>query len=346
MKIALLAIGAACLLAIPLLAARKGYDIVVAAADSPDKSRADYICDGVDDQVEINEALSALPNVGGMLLLKREKYIIRNKIIIPKSNITIMGEEGTVLEMASDFVTEMWYNEMMYVENLNNIIIENLNFVCKKSIFESMAIYFIKISNSTIRNCTFRDTVSSGIMIDEGIYDLIEKNSFSNCKTCIAVQSITQAESNYINIIGNSFSDSGRSITLTGDRNMVLGNISNNAGYYYLKVAETKISGNTIMNSSYHGIIHYKARYTWIPNYMHNIIENNTISGCNGDGIFFDGGVLNTVRNNIITNNTGYGINLSSMICEINEVYGNTLTGNIMGAINDEGNANTVYGNT
>ena len=38
--------------------------VVVAAADSLHPEQADYVCDGVDDQVEIQAAIDALPNGG------------------------------------------------------------------------------------------------------------------------------------------------------------------------------------------------------------------------------------------------------------------------------------------
>ena len=39
--------------------------VVVAASDSLNKAAANYVCDGVDDDVEIQEAIDALPAGGG-----------------------------------------------------------------------------------------------------------------------------------------------------------------------------------------------------------------------------------------------------------------------------------------
>lgn len=55
-------------------AGRRAATLVVAAADSLDKGRADYVCDAVADQLTIQQALTALPDSGGRLLLLEGTY--------------------------------------------------------------------------------------------------------------------------------------------------------------------------------------------------------------------------------------------------------------------------------
>jgi hypothetical protein len=66
---------------------------IVAASDSSaaDKASAAYVCDGVNDHVEIQAALSALPSSGGVVLLKSGTYNCAG-IIAPKAGSTLMGE--------------------------------------------------------------------------------------------------------------------------------------------------------------------------------------------------------------------------------------------------------------
>ena len=87
-----------------------GPAIVVSASNSKDKSKAEYVCDGVDDQEEINAAISALPAEGGSVLLLNGTYDIRKGqerkhpgrggkeiecvlggIIIDRSNVCLKG---------------------------------------------------------------------------------------------------------------------------------------------------------------------------------------------------------------------------------------------------------------
>ena len=66
---------------------------IVAASDSSaaDKAAAAYVCDGVNDHVEIQAALNALPSSGGVVLLSSGTYNCAG-IIAPKAGSTLMGD--------------------------------------------------------------------------------------------------------------------------------------------------------------------------------------------------------------------------------------------------------------
>jgi serralysin len=73
--------------------------IIVAAANSTDaaKATADFVCDGVDDQVEINAAIAALGGAPGTVKLLDGDYNLgaatsNAAIVIDQSNITLTGE--------------------------------------------------------------------------------------------------------------------------------------------------------------------------------------------------------------------------------------------------------------
>ena len=51
----------------------------------------DYLCDGTDDQTEINAAITALPATGGEILILDGTYNITAKIDITKNNVSIRG---------------------------------------------------------------------------------------------------------------------------------------------------------------------------------------------------------------------------------------------------------------
>ncbi|KLK89296.1 glycosyl hydrolase [Methanoculleus sediminis] len=65
---------------------------IVAASDSSaaDKAAAAYVCDGVNDHVEIQAALNALPSSGGVVLLSGGTYNCAG-IIAPKASSTLKG---------------------------------------------------------------------------------------------------------------------------------------------------------------------------------------------------------------------------------------------------------------
>ena len=78
--------------------------LTVAASDSTElsKTRADYVCDGVDDQVEIQAALAALPE-GGMVVLSDGTFNCAG-VIAPAAGRTLSGQgpDETFLEFTRD----------------------------------------------------------------------------------------------------------------------------------------------------------------------------------------------------------------------------------------------------
>ena len=65
---------------------------VVAASDSLHKERADYVCDGVSDQVEIQAAIAALPTQGGLIHFSSGKYYISDTINVNRGHTIFEGE--------------------------------------------------------------------------------------------------------------------------------------------------------------------------------------------------------------------------------------------------------------
>jgi len=78
--------------------------LTVAASDSTKllKTQADYVCDGVDDQVEIQAALAALPD-GGTVILSDGTFNCAG-VITPAAGTTLKGQgpDATFLEFTRD----------------------------------------------------------------------------------------------------------------------------------------------------------------------------------------------------------------------------------------------------
>ena len=76
---------------------------VIAASDSLHPEHADYVCDGTDDQVQIQAAIDALPSTGGNVLLMEGTYIKGDVdgIDIP-SNVGIMLSVGATISFKTD----------------------------------------------------------------------------------------------------------------------------------------------------------------------------------------------------------------------------------------------------
>lgn len=74
-----------------LLACSANAGFVVAAKDSTNRKKADYKCDGKDDQVEIQKAIDKLPETGGAIELLEGTFNFSDCVTITKNNITIKG---------------------------------------------------------------------------------------------------------------------------------------------------------------------------------------------------------------------------------------------------------------
>ena len=115
------------------------FTLVVAASDSLDTSKADYICDGTADQTEINNAITALPACGGTVSLLEGTYTISGQINMVSDSVLagngwqntrlLMAHGGDAIELAGyDNITirdiEIDGNNRAYVSGSMNEIID------------------------------------------------------------------------------------------------------------------------------------------------------------------------------------------------------------------------------
>lgn len=81
------------------LMAMSSATCVVAASDSIRKESANYVCDGTADEVEINQALNALPAAGGKVLLLAGTYTLAGGVLMPLSAVLAGEGNGTVVKL-------------------------------------------------------------------------------------------------------------------------------------------------------------------------------------------------------------------------------------------------------
>jgi Ca2+-binding RTX toxin-like protein len=80
--------------------------IIVARAGTPEAASADYVCDGTNDQVEINAALAQAGAAGGgTVQLTSGTYSISSNVVAYADNITLKGAGGgqTILRAAANY---------------------------------------------------------------------------------------------------------------------------------------------------------------------------------------------------------------------------------------------------
>lgn len=146
--------------------------LVVAASDSKDTTNADYVCDGTDDEVEINQAISDLPATGGRVLLMDGTFDIDSSISLNKSNVSLIGQgKSTILEADSTI------NIIDIVSNKDYCIINNLKI---KGVTSYGCVGIKNQSNYNLIKNTYFDTIYEGI-ICTGDHTLTASCNFDDC---------------------------------------------------------------------------------------------------------------------------------------------------------------------
>lgn len=294
----------------------------------------DYLCDGTDDQVEINAAIQALPSGGGEIVILDGTYNISATISINKDNVTLSGNgNNTVLVRqweapssgtVSTFpVVSIWSRENI---NISLLCIDGNSFFGSSN---NIGIYIYDSDNTKIKQCKF---------INNGV-------------------AITSSNSNSIEITDNYFLNNYNSIR-TVNNNLffiIKGNfILNTSNYaiefsYSSSVSEYFYQTNSVITDN----LIDTANYGVYINGSEIIITNNIVTNCVNYGIRIFSSALgifgnnNNISGNIIIKGSnaysGYvGLSLSSY-SQYNLVANNHL---INGAnISNQGTSNTVTNN-
>lgn len=146
---------------------KKNVVIYVGSAElsAEQKLSCDYVCDGVDDQIEIDQAISSLPDSGGEVHLSRGIFNISNNITINK-RIKLVGEgKGITLDRNN-------------VNNGGTTLLTELTGGCVILIDKSDTL-------SDIKGITLSDfqIIGAGINVKENYCNGINVNTYTDCVT-------------------------------------------------------------------------------------------------------------------------------------------------------------------
>jgi len=280
----------------------------------------DYLCDGIDDQVEINNAITALPATGGEVVILDGTYNITASINIPKDNVSIRGSGNAT-------TLKRMYNSTSADSGstAKGLITLNEKSGCK---IQGLQIDGNKATYTASYNCGICLYSSSNNTVTG---NTCNNNNYGICLYSSSNNTVTGNTCNNNNSCGIYLSSSSN--------NTVIGNTCNNNsdyGIYLYSSSNNTVIGNTCNNNSDYGI------------YLYSSSSNNTVTGntCNNNNSY--GIRLNSSSNNTVTgntcNNNSYGIYLYSS--SNNTVTGNTCNNNSNGIYLSSSSNNTVTGNT
>lgn len=227
--------------------------VYVAAENSSaaDKAAADYQCDGLNDENDINDAMGE----AGTVYLFAGVYKIMGRIDNFDNNLSIVGagRDNTIIEADNVVYTGVMYGE----SNIENILIENLTFQGTGREFDSEernGINFLRVDHLVIKNLLIQDFTAIGIYLEQ-----------------------TNNEMDDIWILNNTIID-------TGNQGIV---VVPGGGLGWMSRENIYITGNSIhrggagspkYDGGGHGIALGSAKHSVVAN---NIIENSGQDGIN-----------------------------------------------------------------
>ncbi len=340
--------------------------VVVAAVDSSLQARAqaDFVCDGVNDHIEIQAALNALPATGGEVKLLEGTYNIEAAINL-NSNQTLKGcGRNTILTTSTAAITILNAVGGFGTEKIG-IVIADLE--VDGATIDDYGIVFEYVEYSCIQNVCSRRNTTYGIVLENSDFNIIEGNTCKDNVGGLTGVGIHLRLSDNNTLAGNICKGNDYGIHLRSDcnNNTITGNVcgGNTDGIQLYSSNGNTISGNVCQGNAALGVALYDSSdnntitgNTCNGNVSRAGIElgpgsNNTITGntCNGNrrGIYLTAGSINnTISGNTCQGNTEHGIYVYNA-SNTNTIAGNGCLGNAWSGIYLSGcDDNTVEGNT
>ena len=235
----------------------------------------DYLCDGQDDDVEINQAIQALPVDGGKIIILDGTYNIKQAITINKDNIVIEG-----LGNSTHLLTDV------YTDNIAAIVILNKNIQVRD--------IFLSDMGST--------TPSSLGWVGISINTTAELVTISNCSVTDYSSCIISAGQNVVILncyIRATKTSSNEAIVVTSQTRQTISNC------YIQDSGEGSSINNTMLINNY--IQCYKISLGPQVKILNNYLFNTRLY-CDGSS------TINTCSESIIASNYCLGNNLQQFL--------------------------------
>jgi len=144
-----------------------------------DAATCDYVCDGVADEVQWNQAIVAVAALGGGTVAGQRGLYNAAATINNSSFVDIQGSGDDTIIKAS------FAGPVFTCNSINNFKISNLQIDCN-----SIATYGISLGTCTywtVSSCNIHHSVTSGILASDCSKLMIISNYFSSCATNLKV---------------------------------------------------------------------------------------------------------------------------------------------------------------
>ena len=268
----------------------QGATFVVDASNSLHKERADFVCDGVDDQVEIQAAIDALPAGGGKVVLLEGIYdITQNLIVVETSNVSISGMgKSTLLKGRGTVGGSYKWAPIIGIDSASNVVISNLRCHGGMGVF-GYGIHFKDSDNCFVSGCYAEYTYDDGIVFHNSKRCIAENNTCVGYNSPHGAQTGIEVEDGTTDVllIGNTISDWAFAFTFQSH--------TGKPDCHNLKIIGNYCFSNGQLLSCYHPDEGYQTKLI--------ITANTFIGGYRLGDIVSTGLILGSTQDTIIANN-------------------------------------------
>lgn len=222
---------------------KRGATIVVAASNSRDTGRADYVCSGEHDQLVLRTALNALPSCGGKLLLLEGDYQLTGYGVSP------LGSEYRLLAVNTAHVSIEGQGAATVLRLADDVGEEGLTYCLLRADAAGFAISRLMIDGNSGGN-------SAGVVDGLHLAWNAEHSRISGCQVVNCSGCAMTSEAEQVGIHDNQIADCGDGLRLRGGVDLVYGNLIDGCANHGVSArdGEHSITGNRISNSGAIGI--------------------------------------------------------------------------------------------
>lgn len=355
--------------------------LVIAANDSLDTDRADYICDGVADDIQINAAIADLPASSGQIMLLEGSYTTAANIVLP-ANTTFSGQgKSTTMTAGGAGVTNaiVINGDNVHIRDMkvviaagcgvggarpnvihaadnSNILLDNLYLYGDKTVGNDgnanrqNGIFFSNVDYSTIVNCEVTNNYWFGAYLrGDSDYNNIESSIFTT-NTSSGIMVDTSNDNSISSNLCSGNTEHGIRIK-SADSNRIEDNtcaLNTRSGIYTLASSENVYANNTLKDNTRYGL--------QLSGGVYNIVDGNSITGNDIAATGVYSGIYTTANHTTIVGNSFYSNGLHGIYlfranyCTIDgNVCGQQLDGDGIHVLGDgtvTANYNAIVGNT
>lgn len=296
--------------------------------------KADYVCDGTDDQQTIQTAIDALGNnKGGVVYLLEGTYnlsgpiVFDDGIVSPADGIDDSGKSLIGAGKATVFRRASGTNNILNATNVQSLLISQLSL--NGNSLGGDGLFFSGVTFSKIDKLWIENLSGGGMFIR--LANSSANNTIFNCHlqgSCNTAIFLNSASNNNL-ILGNKLIPGGSGIAIYSSQNNLISNNriqSNGMGAYGIFLFSS--SGNIISQNSLdlQSIANFGL---WLQLSSNNFISGNNIQRCTQNHLY----IYDSSNNNLILgNNLRLGGGLVVDSSSSNVIRNNFLSGMFAGA--------------